>query len=305
MSSVKLGQTEGVLGKMSRYPIKDHTNVALVAPVHEITKFIWVTVTASWRVVTGNLVTPRTIERMLSHGHQFDMRKATVFDIGNQPIAKLSITEIPIIFFRHSRPRAEVHFVDADRLFVPLLRIAIFDPGGIVPGKAIEIEYERSRLQTMLAVKRERIAFQNDLTRAIAHFKFIVSPFADLRNEDFPNSGFRPLSHGINSSIPSVEIANYGNPLRIRSQNRKDYPVVTVYLGQVSTQFLVNLVVIPLAKKMHIQLAEKSSERIGIGDLEAVTSPTIDFQKVIKSRLGPFKFGFEETFFRNPFGGEQ
>src|SRR5258708_10226347 len=212
MSSVKLGQTVGVLGKMSRHPIKDHTNVALVAPVHEITKMTCVAVTASGRVVTGNLVAPRTVERMLSHGHQFDMGKATVFDIGNQSIAKLSITEIPIIFFRHPRPRAEVHFVDADWLFLPLLRITIFDPGGIVPGKAIEIEYERCRLQTMLAVKRERIAFQNDLTRAIAHFKLIVSAFADLRNEDFPNSAFRPLSHRINSTIPSVALANYGNP---------------------------------------------------------------------------------------------
>src|SRR5260221_5775628 len=260
MSSVKLGQTVGVLGKMSRHLIKDQTNVVLVAPVHEITKFIWVTVTASWRVVTGNLVAPRTVERMLSHGHQFDMGKATVFDIGNQSIAKLSITKIPIIFFRHPRPRADVHFVDADWLFVPLLRITIFDPGGIVPGKAIEIEYERCRLQTMLAIKRERIAFQNDLTRAVTQFKFIVSAFANLRNEDFPNSGFRSLSHGINSSIPSIEIADYGNPLRIGSPDRQDDSVVAIDLGQVSAHFLVNLIVSPLAKKMHIQFAEQSSE---------------------------------------------
>src|SRR5260221_9317403 len=133
------------------------------------------------------------------------MCKATVLDIGNQPIAKLSITKIPIIFFRHPRPRAEVHFVDADWLFVPLLRITIFDPGGIVPGKAIEIEYERCRLQTMLAIKRERIAFQNDLTPALTQFKFIVSAFSDLRDQDFPNSGFRSLSDGITSPVPCIE----------------------------------------------------------------------------------------------------
>src|SRR5258708_17880431 len=279
MSSVELGQTVGVLGKMSRYPIKEHTDVVLVAPVHEITKFIWVTVTASWRVVTGNLVAPRTVERMLSYGHQFDMCKATVLDIGNQPIAKLSITKIPIIFFRHPRPRAEVHFVDADCVFCPLHRITIFDPGGVVPGKAIEIEYERCRLQTMLAIKRERIAFQNDLTPAVTQFKFIESAFADLRNEDFPNSGFRSLSHGINSSIPSIEIADYGNPLRIASPYRKDDSVVPIDHAQASAHFLVNLIVSPLAKKMHIQFSAQSSERICIRTLGACTMPKSDIEQ--------------------------
>src|SRR5580693_960276 len=85
-SAIELSKSMGVLGKMAGYPVEDHGDALQMAPVHEVAEFIRVTVTAGWRIVTGDLVAPGAIERMLGHRHQLDMGKAGVLDIRNQTV---------------------------------------------------------------------------------------------------------------------------------------------------------------------------------------------------------------------------
>ena len=80
-----------------------------------------------------------------------------------------------------------MYFVDADRFFVPLLGFSRLDPIVVAPFETVEVEDHRSGLDSMLAIESERIAFQDDLTEAIPHFEFVVGPFNDARDKNFPD----------------------------------------------------------------------------------------------------------------------
>jgi hypothetical protein len=71
-----------------------------------------------------------------------------------------------------------------------------------------------------------------------------------------------------------------------------------------SAQFLVDLIVITLAKEVHIQLAQERSKRVRVCDLELFAGPSIDFEEVIEPRAGSFEPGFKETFLRDSLSGK-
>src|ERR1700761_772713 len=105
---------------MARDPVEDNSNSLLVAAIDEMTKLIRVSKTARRRIVTGDLVTPGTVKRMLGDREQFDVGVTHLFDVRDQAIRELDITQIPVVLFRNSGPRPEVHFIDANRLLRPI-----------------------------------------------------------------------------------------------------------------------------------------------------------------------------------------
>ena len=75
---VKIGAVEfrepvRVLRKMRRHPIHDDADAGLMALVDKMTELIRTAVPARRRVVIRHLITPRTFERMLRHGHELDV----------------------------------------------------------------------------------------------------------------------------------------------------------------------------------------------------------------------------------------
>src|ERR1700679_781722 len=98
---------------------------------------------------------------------------------------------------------------------MPLLLFPSRDPFVIAPLEAIEIKHHGSRLNSVLAVESERIAFQDDLTKTVAHFELVMGSFGDARNEDFPDPGLNPFSHRVASTVPAVEISHDADALSI------------------------------------------------------------------------------------------
>ena len=118
----------------------------LVAAIHEIAELVRISKAASRRVIAGDLIAPRAVERMLGHGQQLDVRVAHVAHVGEQRVGQFAVAEKAIAFLDLALPRAEMHFVDAHRLAMPLLLAALLHPLVIAPRVALEIEDQRSRL---------------------------------------------------------------------------------------------------------------------------------------------------------------
>ena len=137
MRAVEHGQSVRVLGKMRGHPVEDHAKSGFVAAVDKMPEIIRVAEAAGGREVAGHLVAPRAVERMLRHGHQLEMREAHLQAVGKETIRQLQIAERTIVLLDHALPRAEVHFVNADRFLVPFLRGPIFHPRIVRPGKAL------------------------------------------------------------------------------------------------------------------------------------------------------------------------
>src|SRR6476620_1933162 len=144
-------------------------------------------------------------------------------NIRNQSIRKLGVAQVSVVLLRKSGPRSEMKLIHTDRLLRPIGRFPFLRPGGILPGKTIQIENQRSGLHSMLAEKGKGIAFQDNLAKTITDLVFVMSPFTNAGNEDFPDPGLDPFSHRMAAAIPSVKIADHTHPLSIGSPNGKTH----------------------------------------------------------------------------------
>ena len=106
---------------------------------------------------------------MLHHRQQLDVRVAHLLDVGDEPLGELAVGQVAIVFFRHARPRSEVHFVDRHRPVEPRVRTTarariqsaslphVLRSGDDrrVQRRQLEREAERIGLQHHLAVSRQ------------------------------------------------------------------------------------------------------------------------------------------------------
>jgi len=114
-----------------------------------------------------------------------------------------------------------VNLVDTNGLLGPGPALPVRYPCVVTPFESIEIENQGSRLNSMLAEEREGIAFQYNITEAVANLVFVMSALTNPRDEYFPDPGFDALSHRMGTAIPAIKVANHANPLSIGSPNRK------------------------------------------------------------------------------------
>src|ERR1700736_4815742 len=181
------------------------------------------------------------------------MGVAHFFDIRDQPIRGLDVTQISVVLLGNSRPRPKVNLINTDGLLRPVPGLAFLYPCVVTPFEAIEIENQGSRLNSMLAEKTEGIAFQHNIAETIADLVFVMSAFANPRNENFPDSCFDALSHLMGTAIPAIKIANHADPLSIGSPNRKSHTRMPIDFRQVGSELFVDLIVVADFVQVHVQ----------------------------------------------------
>ena len=115
IGAVEFRQPVRVLWKMRRHPIHDHADAGLMTFVDEMAELIRRAEPARRRVIIRDLITPRTFERMLRDRHELDVGVAHFEHVGQQRLRKLEITQGAVAFLSLAPPRAEMHFVNADR----------------------------------------------------------------------------------------------------------------------------------------------------------------------------------------------
>ena len=68
-SSVKIHQTMGILREMCRYPVKNNADLILVEIINHIFELLRCSVSGSRCIISGYLISPGTIKRMLGDSH--------------------------------------------------------------------------------------------------------------------------------------------------------------------------------------------------------------------------------------------
>src|ERR1700758_3541763 len=172
------------------------------------------------------------------------MGVAHFFDIRDQPIRELDVTQISVVLLGNSRPRPKMNLINTDGLLRPVRPLPFCYPGVITPNEAIEIENQGSRLDSMLPEEREGIAFQHNIAEAVQDLVFVMSAFTDPRNENFPDPCFDALSHLMSTAIPAIKIANHADPLSTGSPNRKTHTRMSIDLCKVRSELFVDLIVV-------------------------------------------------------------
>ena len=79
--SVKGSQSKRITRKMCRYPVQNHADALCMHIVHEIHEIFRCAVTTGRCIVSGHLIAPGTVKRVLHNRHQLNMRIAHLFYI--------------------------------------------------------------------------------------------------------------------------------------------------------------------------------------------------------------------------------
>ena len=97
---------------MCRNPVKDHADPMLMHIVHKIHKILRSAISRSRRIITGHLVSPGAVKRMLHHRHQLNMRIPHFGYILRKHHRKLTVIVKTAVLLLRLFERAKMDFID-------------------------------------------------------------------------------------------------------------------------------------------------------------------------------------------------
>ncbi len=116
MRAVERRERPVVAREVRGHPVEDDADAALVHALDERAEVVRVAEARRRREVAGDLVAPRSRERVLHHRQQLDVREAEVGHVVGELVRELAIRERAVVLERVAPPGAEVHLVDRHRL---------------------------------------------------------------------------------------------------------------------------------------------------------------------------------------------
>ena len=144
--SVKISESVGISREMSRYPVKDDTDLIAVQIIYHIRKVFRCSIPGRRCIVPGHLVSPGSVKRMLCHSHQLYMGIAHLFHIFDDRFRKLSVSIKALVFpARMSHPGSKMHFVDRHRALFVVPGLSCLHPGVVGPFYMRDICDDRCR----------------------------------------------------------------------------------------------------------------------------------------------------------------
>ena len=131
--AVEVSESVRVGGEVRGHPVENHSDAVLVQVVDQVHEILRRAVAGSRREVSGGLVSPGTVERMLHHGQELNVREAQLANIFGEPRSSLAIGERTVVLFGDAHPGAEMDFVDGLRRAQGVASGAILHPVVIAP----------------------------------------------------------------------------------------------------------------------------------------------------------------------------
>ena len=225
---------------MCRYPVQDHADSLLMHIVHKVFKIIGSSVSRGRRIITGHLISPGLVQRVLHHRHQFHMGKSHFLYVLRQHRSDFPVIIKYAVILRFF-PGAQMHFVDIHRGLVPLYFSPLFHPVAVLPAVFAEIRYHTCRIRAQLGGIGVRIRLQIYQSSFGLNLIFVQRAFAYFRNEQFINTGFMQM-HLMHSSVPVVEIAHNADTDRIWCPHGKTGAAHTVDHCRMRAQHFIDIV---------------------------------------------------------------
>ena len=99
-----------------------------------------------------------------------------------------------------------------------------------------------------------------------ANFIFVRRACFQARHEQLPNAGVVAGFHRVGARVPAVEVANQRNAVAVRRPDGEIHAGHALYTTRVRAEFLVDFVVLALAKEVNIVFSQQRREAIGIAE---------------------------------------
>ena len=210
--TVELAEAMRVGRKVRRYPIEDHADPRAMQLVDHRHEIIRRAVSRRRREEPGHLIAPRSVERMLHHGHQLDVREPELRAMPRELCTEIAIAEHLVVI---APPRSEVDFVDADRRAPRGARAARPHPLRVAP-LVLCVPHHRRGGRRMLGARREWIRLVEHAPIGGGDRVLVASAVADVRERRGPDSARLDRLKWIRAGAPAVPIPDHRDPVRVR-----------------------------------------------------------------------------------------
>ena len=91
MSSVEIDQPVRIGGEVRGNPVENHADALLVQVIDEVHEVLGRAVARRGREISGGLVAPRPVERMLGDRHQLHVREAQVEHVVGELVGDVAV----------------------------------------------------------------------------------------------------------------------------------------------------------------------------------------------------------------------
>ncbi len=249
-----------VLGEVARHPVDEDADARTMQPVDEVPEVVRMPETARGRVVPGHLVSPRTAERMLSQGHELDVRVAELTHVFDELVRELTVAET-------RPPAADMQLVDAHRAVVRVVRRARRQPvsvGPLVPAFADD----GCCCRRPLRVPRHRVGLAHPVAVLPEQVVLVDRAGRDAGNEELPHPCGPHVAHGVLRAVPVVEVADDAHRACVWRPHRETRP--DGFGRNTEMGFVMRAERIPqafmaaLADEVQVQVADRRAEAVGI-----------------------------------------
>ncbi len=195
---------------------------ACVTAVDEVHEIVRRAEARARRVISDDLVTPGSVERMLGHAHQFDVRVALLPHVRDQFVGEFA----PVQEWRRAAvvttPAARMHFIDVDRL---LVRARVLPRAAATRHRAIRVRRvpRRSNRCPAAAPSGNRTGPTSAACgpAACESRTCIQRPGPTSGMNSSHMTGAAARLHRVLATVPEVERTDDADPLGIRRPDRK------------------------------------------------------------------------------------
>ena len=257
--SVKFCQSVCIGCKMCRYPVQNDSNACLMQFINQIHKILRRSVTGRRRIVSGHLIPPGAIIRMLCDSHKLYMGVFHLFQIFNDPVGKLPIIieSFRSTVIRMLHERTDMTLIDRHGLLVHIFFIPGFHPLGILPIESRDISNDGRCARSVLRIVSKGIGFVQSSAISRIDQELIHCSFFHAGNEQPPDTTFSQLLHGMRLLVPFIECADDIHLCCIWCPYPKIDSLHTIFRRQMRAQFFINIIVRSLGKKILICFGNK------------------------------------------------
>ena len=212
---VELRQREVVRGEVGGHPVQDHPDVGAVEAVDQRHEVLRVAVAAGRREVTGRLIAPGSVERMLHQGQELDVGEPATLDVLDERVGQLVVAEESSGVRRITSPASEMDLVDRDGRVEPGAPPPRGHPVTVTP-LVREVPDHRSRAGRHLGAPRERVGLVEDRSLLRRDGELVHLARARLGNRSLPDPRDAPGLQGVRARVPRVEVADDAHASRVR-----------------------------------------------------------------------------------------
>src|SRR5207247_691326 len=99
------------------------------------------------------------------------------------------------------------------------------DPRLILPVVPIDIEDDRGGIRTQLEIEPVGVRLHGEVVAVTRlDFKLVALARAQLRKEQLPDTGGAAHAHRVPAAVPSIEVADHADALRMRRPDGEMHP---------------------------------------------------------------------------------